>query len=114
MCSVFLNNDYHMIFLATQGEDSTSVVKHQIAQGYGFDGAVLFNSRYCKEEDTENNVKELQAAKVPFVVVNSPNLNLEINQVVFSTPDAGNAIKFLLGQGHERIVFMGGRDGSRS
>ncbi|MCP4397028.1 MAG: LacI family transcriptional regulator, partial [bacterium] len=110
--SVFLNNGYHMIFLATQGDDSTSMVKYQIAQGYGFDGAVLFNSRYCKEEDTENNVKELQAAKVPFVVVNSPSLNLEINQVVFSTPESGSAVKFLLGQGHERIAFMGGREGT--
>ena len=110
--SIFLNNGYHMIFLATQGDDSTSVVKHQIAQGYGFDGAVLFNSRYCKEEDTEHNVKELQAAKVPFVVVNSPNLNLEINQVVFSTPESSSAVKFLLEQGHKRIVLMGGRNGT--
>jgi LacI family transcriptional regulator len=108
--SVFLNNDYHIIFLATKGEDSPTMVKNQIEKGYGFDGAVLFSSRYCTMADLESNVRELLKTEFPFVVVNSPNLDFDINQVVFTTPEASSAPNFLLGQGHRRIVLMAGRE----
>lgn len=107
--SVLLNNGYHMIFLATKGEDSAMMVKNQIEQGYGFDGFVLFGSRYCTTENMEKNVKELLKTDFPFVVVNSPNLPFDVNQVVFTTPDSGSGVKFLLDQGHREIVLILGR-----
>lgn len=110
--SVLLNNGYHIIFLAARGEDSATMVKNQIEQGYGFDGFVLFSSRYCTTEAMEHNVYELLKTDFPFVVVNRPNLDFNINQVIFYTPEASSAVNFLLNQGHQRIVLMLGREQS--
>jgi DNA-binding LacI/PurR family transcriptional regulator len=48
----------------------------------------------------------------PFVVVNSPALPDDINQVVSTTPESSSAVKFLLDQGHRRIVLLLGREQS--
>ena len=103
--SVLLKNGYHMIFLANQGEDSPAIVKQQLEQGYGFDGFVLFNTRYCTLENIEKNAEELTKTRCPFVVVNSPVLHADINQVVFATPESSNAVNFLLDQG-QLLLFI--------
>ena len=108
--SVFLNSGYHMIFLATKGQDSSAMVKNQIEKGYGFDGFVLFVTRYCSKDDIEKNVEQLVATEFPFVVVNSGNLPLDINQVGFTTSESSSAVKFLLDLGHKRIVLLLGRE----
>lgn len=106
--SVCLNKGYHLLFPATKGEDSATMVKHQITHGYGFDGFVLFATRYCTSADIQQNVAELARTQFPFVVVNSPLLSLEVNQVVFATPAASSAVAFLFAQGHQRIaLFLG-------
>jgi DNA-binding LacI/PurR family transcriptional regulator len=101
-----------MIFLASEGKDSTSITRNQIEQGYGFDGFVLFNTRYCTKENLEENVAELLKTEFPFVIVNSPALHFDVNQVVFTTPESSNAINFLWDQGHCRIALMLGREHS--
>jgi DNA-binding LacI/PurR family transcriptional regulator len=107
--SVFLNNGCCMTFLPTHGENSVAIIKNQLESHCGADGFIFFNTRYCSADDLENNITELSRASHPFVVLNSPALPQEINQVVFTTPVSSSAVKFLLAQGHQRIVLMLGR-----
>lgn len=110
--SVFLNTDYSMTFLPTKGDDSITMIKEQIKQGQDADGFVFFVTRYCIKEEMEANVRDLVNTNLPFVVVNSPNLDFDINQVIFTTPEASSAVNFLMDQGHQRVVFVAGREGT--
>lgn len=107
--SVLLNNDCCMTFLPTRGDNSAAIVKHQLETYCGSDGFVFFNTRYCSADDLENNITELLKTHHPSVVLNSPALPQEINQVVCTTPASSSAVKFLLAQGHQRVVLMLGR-----
>ena len=104
--SVFARTGYHIFFPITPGADSATMVKNQIEHGYGFDGFVLFATRYCTLEHIQQNIEALTQTDFPFVVVNSPNLPYDVNQAVFSTPEASSAVKFLIDQGHTRIALV--------
>ena len=110
--SELLNNDYSMTFLPVKGDDSITMLKNQLIQRQDSDGFIFFVTRYCIKEEMEANVRELLHTGRPFVVVNSPNLDFDINQVIFTTPEASSAVNFLMDQGHQRIVFVAGREGT--
>jgi DNA-binding LacI/PurR family transcriptional regulator len=108
--SVLFPRQLSMVFLPTTGEDSHSMVLNQLDKGQGHDGLILFGTRYCTQQDMEMNVQELNKSGVPFVVVNMPQMETEVNQVVFRDPASANPLKYLIEQGHKRILFMAGRE----
>jgi len=104
--SVFAKTGYHIFFPITPGADSATMVKNQIEHGYGFDGFVLFATRFCTLDHINQNIEALAKTEFPFVVVNSPNLPNDVNQVIFTTPESSSAVKFLFDQGHTRIALL--------
>lgn len=103
-------NGYSMIFLPTKGEDSPSMVKNQLEVAHGYDGLILFGTRYCTLEYLLHNVDQLLQSDIPFAAVNMPELDREINQVVMQTPPESNPIDYLIQSGHRQILLMVGRD----
>lgn len=103
-------NGYSMIFLPTKGEDSPSMVKNQLEVAHGYDGLILFGTRYCTFEHLLHNVDQLLQSDIPFAAVNMPELDREINQVVMQTPPESNPIDYLIQSGHRQILLMVGRD----
>ncbi len=103
-------NGYSMIFLPTKGEDSPSMVKNQLEVAHGYDGLILFGTRYCTIEYLLHNVDQLLQSDIPFAAVNMPELDREMNQVVMQTPPESDPIDYLIQSGHQQILLMVGRD----
>jgi DNA-binding LacI/PurR family transcriptional regulator len=106
--SLFFQGGYSMLFPPTEGRNSSSMVRNQLDRASGYDGLVLFGTRFCTIDDMEANISELSAAGIPFVVLNMPTLKFSVNQVSFHTPPSAGAARFLLEMGHRRILFMAG------
>ncbi|HUV09319.1 MAG TPA: LacI family DNA-binding transcriptional regulator, partial [Spirochaetia bacterium] len=104
-------DDYSLLFLPSRGEDPITRIRLQIRKGQGYDGFVLFGTRYCTEEDMKLYINELRTTNIPFVVANMPDLGLPLNQVVLRDPPDAGAIKYLLDLGHRQIFLMAGRPG---
>jgi DNA-binding LacI/PurR family transcriptional regulator len=108
--SALLRENYNMLFPATHGHDSSTMVKNQIAKGFGFDGYVLFGTRYCSLADMEANVVEITKAGFPAVTVNMPELDYEVGQVISVTGAESHPVRHLIDRGHERILLVAGND----
>lgn len=103
-------NGYSMIFLPTRGEDSPSMVRNQLEVANGYDGLILFGTRYCTLEYLLHNVDQLLKTDIPFAAVNMPELDREINQVIMRTPPESDPVDYLIKTGHRNILLMVGRD----
>jgi DNA-binding LacI/PurR family transcriptional regulator len=106
--TVLFKKNYKFIFLPAKGSRSPDILTDQIKNSHGYDGFILFGTRGCSLEDMQENVEIMMKYKVPFVVVNMPDMKREINQVIVQTPKTSNPIQFLLNLGHRKIVLMGG------
>ena len=78
--------------------------------GYGFDGFIIFGTRYCTLADMKCNVEEMISANIPFVTINYPEMDYPINQVIFRNPMHANAIHHLITMGHSEILLVAGRE----
>jgi len=108
--SELFRNGYSMIFLPTRGEDSPIMVKNHLKISRGYDGLIIFGTRYCTMEALENNVDQLLEAGSPFVTVNMPELHHSVNQVILRTPRQSNPIQYFINTGHKRILLVIGRE----
>ncbi len=108
--SVLYPRGYSMLFMPTQGQSSPDMVKHQMDIGLGYDGYILFGTRYCTLEDMSGNSKLLLRSGVPFSVVNMPEIDLDINQVIDVDPPETDAMDYLIRLGHKRISLVAGRE----
>jgi DNA-binding LacI/PurR family transcriptional regulator len=110
--TVLFSKSYKMIFIPpsiiypTSG--SFGILREQVKAASGYDACILFGTRASTEEDMHMNVKYILKTRMPFVVVNMPELPYPINQVVNITPQPASGTKLLLSMGHRRILFMGG------
>jgi LacI family transcriptional regulator len=103
-------NGYSIIFLPTRGEDSPAMVKHHVEAAHGYDGVILFGTRYCTLDALHHNVNELINAGTPFAAVNMPELSQDFNQVILRTPQESNPVRYLLKTGHRDILLVIGRE----
>jgi LacI family transcriptional regulator len=101
---------YSLIFQPIKGEDSPLMVKNHLKDAYGYDGLILFGTRHCTLEAINNNVEQLIKAQTPFVAVNVPELQQNINQIILSTPIESNPIKYFIETGHKEILLVIGRE----
>jgi DNA-binding LacI/PurR family transcriptional regulator len=101
---------YSIIFLPTKGEDSSIMVKNYLKGARGYDGIILFGTRYCTRELLEENVELLMQTGTPFSAVNMPELPQPINQVILRTPMESNPIQFFIQSGHRDILLVVGRE----
>jgi len=108
--SVLHPQGYSMLFMPNQGRNSRDMVKNQMDNGLGYDGYILFGTRYCTLEDMTHNSDLLLRSGVPFSVVNMPEIDLDINQVMDVDPPESDAMEYLVRLGHKRIVLVVGRE----
>ncbi len=108
--SVLFGKRYGLLFLPTRGDDSSAIVKNQLRMGYGFDGFIIFGTRYCTLADMKCNVEEMISADIPFVTINYPEMDYPINQVIFRNPLHANAVNHLITMGHSKILLIAGRE----
>ncbi len=74
--------------------------------GYGFDGFIIFGTRYCSFEDMKRNAEEMLSTNIPFVTINYPEMDYPINQVIFRTPIHASAVRYLIKLGHSEILLL--------
>lgn len=101
---------YSMLFQPTKGSNSRDMVKNQLNEGMGYDGYILFGTRYCSLSDMKYNAELLMKVNVPFVVVNMPEIDLPVNQVVMADGPETDVTDYFLRNGHKRIVLMAGME----
>ncbi|QQO07493.1 LacI family DNA-binding transcriptional regulator [Breznakiella homolactica] len=107
--STLFQKSYSLIFLKVGTENGIPVIdKQMILQCMSFDGVVFFGTRYTRYEKMDDLFNKLKNYKIPFVVVNMPEIPLNVNQVVFRNDDSCAPIEYLFSLGHRKIVFMGG------
>lgn len=106
--TILFKNNYKIIFLPAKGSRSPEILQDQLKNANGYDGFILFGTRGCTKEDMGKNVEIITKYKVPFVVVNMPEIKREINQVIIRSTKAANPVRFLLKLGHKKIALMGG------
>jgi len=101
---------YTISFPPASGVRSSVVLKNQLDRSGGFDGYVIFGTRYCTTEDIQENARLLERAGMPFVMVNVPELNQHINQIVLRESIQSDPMEYLISLDHKRILVMVGRD----
>ncbi|GHV42601.1 LacI family transcriptional regulator [Spirochaetia bacterium] len=107
--NTLFQNSYSLIFLKTSIEEGISVIdKQTLLQCMSFDGVVFLGTRYTRYERMDDFFKIFKDYKIPFVVLNMPDLPFDINQVIFRNDDTCAPVDFLFSLGHRNIVFMGG------
>ncbi len=105
-------NGYSLAFPPASGVRSPVVLKNQLDHASGFDGYVLFGTRFCSRGDMEENAAMLERVGIPFVMANMPELTPSVNQVILREGPKANPIRYLLDLGHRRIALMAGREES--
>lgn len=107
--SVLFPKNYSMVFVPTNGNDSRSMVKNHLGQSSGYDGYILFGTRYCSAEDMEANAREFLKTDIPFTVINMPEFSIPINQVLCRDPANFSVVQYFLDLGHRNILILVGR-----
>jgi DNA-binding LacI/PurR family transcriptional regulator len=107
--TTLFHNSYSLIFMKAKIEQGNAVIdKQTLLQCMSFDGVVFFGTRYTRYEKMEDIFSKFKDYKIPFVVVNMPELSFNVNQVIFRNGDSCTPVGYLLSQGHRNIVYMGG------
>lgn len=100
---------YSVIFLPARGSDSPTMVKNQLSEAHGYDGLILFGTRYCTYTDLVANVDQLVQAHFPFSTVNMPEMPQPVNQSILRMNDETHPLKYLFDLGHRDILLVIGR-----
>lgn len=99
----------NILFFSSRGETSEEVTRFQVGNSIGCDGYILFSTRFCRQEDIQANIEELSRTGQPFVTVNMPFYEGEINQVLIPGLEEAYGTKYLLENGHQDILLLAGR-----
>ena len=105
---VLFQKGYRFLFLPSQGGDSLQILKDQLKHSGGYDGYILYGTRDSSLEEMKANVETLQKYRVPFVVLNMPELEYDINQVICRTPNSADPFRYLFQLGHRDIALLAG------
>lgn len=110
--TVLFSKNYKIIFIPSTTSNpsggSNGILREQVKAASGYDACILFGTRACTDDDMHMNVQYMLNTRMPFVVVNMPELPYPINQVVNITPRPSSGTKLLISMGHRKILFMGG------
>lgn len=99
---------YHLL-VYSHDSDRGKVTGTEIIQSKATDGVIFINTRICTAADIAATAGEFQAAKIPFVMINSAQEFRGINYV--GVDDAGigkRAGDYLIARGHSRIAMLAG------
>jgi LacI family transcriptional regulator len=107
--TTLFHNSYSLVFLRSEIKGGNAVIdKQTLLQCMSFDGVVFFGTRYTRYEKMDDIFSKFRDYRIPFVVLNMPELPFNVNQVVFRDGDSCTPVEYLVSQGHRHIVYMGG------
>lgn len=106
-----VENHYHLMIYSHDSKRG-KITHSQIVQSKCADGMIVINTRLCTADDIRGTIHELDAARVPFVMINS-YCGGEINYVGMDYDAIGHSVgEYLCQRGHRRVAFVGGAERS--
>lgn len=103
-----MRRGYNLLIYSPSGRPGRAT-RDQILESRFTDGLIFINTRSCTTRDINETIHELDAAKVPFTMINSYYGRAAINYVgVDDAALAEAAVRYLVERGHRRIAFLSG------
>lgn len=100
---------YGIVFLPAHASSSVEVVEEQLKGSVGCDGYIVFSTGFCNKNQMEENVKNISNLKLPYVTLNIPKLDSDINQILIPAIHYPKGIEYLISHGHKKIITLLGR-----
>ena len=106
--STLLERDYHLMFYSHKSSKG-KITHSQIIQSKCTDGLIFINTRMCTIDDMKASVRELNSARIPFVMINSGQELGSVNYVGVDDEAIGSmAAQYLYDRGHRDIAMIAG------
>ncbi len=100
---------YGILFFPSSAQSSIEIVKEQLEKSAGCDGYLLFSTGFCTMNQIRKNIEEVKKTKRPFVTLNIPRVDEDVNQVLLEDLDVVSGVRYLLKNGHRNILLLLGR-----
>jgi DNA-binding LacI/PurR family transcriptional regulator len=106
--STLIRRGYNLLVYSPSGPNGL-MVRNKIYESKYTDGIIFVNTRSCSANTVNETIRELQAAKIKFSMINSYYGRAPINYAgVDEAAIAEAAADYLVGKGHRRIAFLSG------
>ena len=106
--STLMRRGYNLLVYSPSGPGGL-IARDKIYESKFTDGIIFVNTRSCSAGSVDETIRELQAAKVKFSMINSYYGRAPINYVgVDDAAIATAAADYLVGKHHRRIAFLSG------
>ena len=102
---------YGLLFFPSSAQSSIEIVKEQLEKSAGCDGYILFSTGFCTMKQIRKNIAEIKKTQRPFVTINVPKIDDQINQVLLDELDRVTGVGHLIENGHSKILLVLGRKG---
>ncbi len=106
--STLMRRGYNLLVYSPAGKNGV-MKRDKIYESKYTDGIIFVNTRSCSAATVNETIRDLQAAKVKFSMINSYYGRAPINYVgVDDAAIASAAADYLVAKGHRRIAFLSG------
>ena len=109
--NVLKKKGYSMLFIPADAEDDTMSVIQQLRASGGCGAYILFSTGFCTRSQVIEHIKALKQTEKPFVTLNIPKMDEEVNQVVIPGLNSLTSLNYLYERGHRDILILLGRRG---
>lgn len=100
---------YSMLFFPSTASSSMEIVREQLNRSAGCDGYLLFSTGFCPLRDIHRNIAELEETGKPYVTLNVPEVDFNVNQVLIEDLGTARGVRYLMERGHRNVVLLLGR-----
>lgn len=110
--SCLTENSYHLLVYSHQSEKGR-ITQSEIIESKATDGVIFINTRLTTSADIQATIGELDAAHIPFVMINSAQEHTSINYVGVDELKVGQtAAEYLISRGRRRLGMVTSLAGS--
>lgn len=110
--SCLTERGYHLLVYSHRS-DKGRITQSEIIQSKATDGVIFINTRLTTGADIHATISDLDAARIPFVMINSAQEYSGINYVGVDDLELGKiAARYLLSKGHTNVGMITGTPGS--
>lgn len=106
--TTLMRRGYNLLIFTPSGRPGRAT-RDKILESHFSDGLLFINTRSSPTRDVNETIRELDAAKIPFAMMNSYYGRAAINYVGVDDEAIGRAaMRYLVAKGHRRIAFLSG------
>ena len=106
--STLMRRGYNLLVYSPSGRKGLGV-REKIHESKYTDGIIFINTRSCSSRTVSETIRDLQAARTKFCMMNSYDGREPINYVGVDEKAIGTtAAEYLVARGHRRIAFLSG------